>query len=217
MASTSLLRTQKTTSTQANSSQPWSDQECSTEVLANALSGLTVGASTAAATPGSDATAAFAVQGVTGGKSIPTTLDAETTKVIGTVRIGASQTVGLVAGTALVGKVGIDQTTPGSTNATQVKQYTGTPSNFALASADATVFTLAAGEVGFIQNLSADAPLAVKFGASASTSSLSLILKASTAASDGTGGSILIDRWVGAVSVAKMTGTASYIAWKQTA
>lgn len=50
--------------------------------------------------------------------SIPVaaTLAAETTKVIGTVNIAASQTVGLVAGAALIGKVGIDQTTPGTTN-----------------------------------------------------------------------------------------------------
>lgn len=36
------------------------------------------------------------------------------------VNINAGQTVGLVAGAALVGKVGIDQTTPGTTNAVQV-------------------------------------------------------------------------------------------------
>ena len=36
------------------------------------------------------------------------------------VNINAGQTVGLIAGTALVGKVGIDQTTPGTTNAVQV-------------------------------------------------------------------------------------------------
>jgi hypothetical protein len=68
-------------------------------------------------------------------------LTAETTKVIGTVNVAASQTIGLAAGTAeigklaaglanigdvdvasiaagtnLIGKVGIDQTTPGTTN-----------------------------------------------------------------------------------------------------
>lgn len=36
------------------------------------------------------------------------------------VNINAGQTVALVAGAALVGKVGIDQTTPGTTNAVQV-------------------------------------------------------------------------------------------------
>jgi hypothetical protein len=97
------------------------------------------------------------------------------------------------------------------------QQLTGVPSNFTIGTADATVFTLAAGEVGFIQNLSADAPLAVKKGAAASTSSFNFILAKGTAASDGTGGAIRIDDWIGVVSVAKMTGTASYIAWKQAA
>lgn len=97
------------------------------------------------------------------------------------------------------------------------KQFTGVPSSFALQSADQTVFTLAAGEVGFIQNHSADAPLAVKYGASASTISLSFILKACTAAADGSGGAVRIDNWQGVVSVAKMAGTASYSAWKQAA
>jgi hypothetical protein len=54
------------------------------------------------------------------------TLAAETTKVIGTVNISASQTVGLVAGTALVGKVGLDQTTPGTTNAVSLAQIGST-------------------------------------------------------------------------------------------
>lgn len=94
-------------------------------------------------------------------------------------------------------------------------QYTGTPSSYAILSADGTVFTLAAGEIGFIQNLSADAPLAVKYGASASTTSLNFILAAGTADSDGKGGAIRIDNWVGVVSVAKMTGTGKYLAWKQ--
>lgn len=44
------------------------------------------------------------------------TLAAETTKVIGTVNIASSQTVGIVAGSAIIGKTGIDQTTPGTTN-----------------------------------------------------------------------------------------------------
>lgn len=110
--------------------------------------------------------------------------------------------------------VSISQITPGTTNGVQPKQYTGVPSSFSIQTADATVFTLAAGQIGFIQNLSADAPLAVKYGANASSSSLNFILPASTAASDGTGGAYKIDDWIGAVSVAKMTGTASYLAWK---
>lgn len=95
------------------------------------------------------------------------------------------------------------------------KQLTGVPSSFAIQTADQTVFTLAAGEVGFIQVLSADAPLAVKLGSGASNASLNFILAAGTAANDGTGGAIRIDNWVGPVSVAKMAGTSSYLAWKQ--
>ena len=98
---------------------------------------------------------------------------------------------------------------------TSPRQLAGVPSSFAIQTADATVFTLAAGEIGFIQNLSADAPLAVKLGASASTTSLNYILAACTAASDGKGGAVRIDDWIGAVSVAKMTGTASYLAFKR--
>lgn len=99
--------------------------------------------------------------------------------------------------------------------ATSPKKTTSVPSSATIASADGTVFTLAEGERGFIQNLSADAPLAVKYGTAASTISLHLILAACTAASDGKGGFIMIDDYTGVVSVAKMTGTASYVAWKQ--
>jgi hypothetical protein len=110
-----------------------------------------------------------------------------------------------------------DAVAAGPTGGATVKsrQLSGVPSSFAIQTADQTVFTLAAGEVGFIQNLSADAPLAVKKGAGASTTSLNFILAKSVAASDGTGGSVQIDDWIGVVSVAKMTGTASYLAWKQ--
>jgi hypothetical protein len=118
------------------------------------------------------------------------------------------------AGTNLIGKVSIDQTTAGSTNGVQQKQYTGVPSSFAVATANGTVFTLAAGERGFIQNLDDSDALGVKYGASASTSSFSFILPCGVAADDGRGGSVVIDDWIGAVSVVAMTGTARYIAWK---
>jgi len=93
-------------------------------------------------------------------------------------------------------------------------QGAGVPSSFTKATADGTVFTLAKGEVGFIQNLD-DAALAVKLGASASTTSFNVILQAGSAADDGKGGFIYITDYVGAVSVAAMSGTASYIAWKR--
>lgn len=122
----------------------------------------------------------------------------------------------IASGTGSTGgtPVSISQTTPGTTNAVQPKQYTGVPSSFTIQTADADVFTLAAGQIGFIQNLSADAPLAVKYGTGATSSSLNFILPASTGASDGTGGAYKISDWIGVVSVAKMTGTASYLAWK---
>jgi len=93
-------------------------------------------------------------------------------------------------------------------------QSAAAPSTFTIATADGTVFTLARGEVGFIQNLD-DAALAVKLGASASTTSLNMILQAGTAADDGKGGFTYITDYVGAVSVAAMSGTARYIAWKR--
>lgn len=59
-----------------------------------------------------------------GTNAVNATLSAETTKVIGTVNIAVSQTVGLVAGANVIGKVGIDQTTPGTTNGVQVTNAT---------------------------------------------------------------------------------------------
>lgn len=97
---------------------------------------------------------------------------------------------------------------------TQPKQTAAAPSNFTIGTANATVFTLAEGERGFIQNLD-DAPLAVKLGAGAATDSFNMILQAGTAASDGKGGFVMIETHIGAVSVCAMSGTASYIAWKQ--
>ena len=89
-----------------------------------------------------------------------------------------------------------------------------TPSTATIDTADGPVFTLSPGEVGFIQNLD-DAALAVKLGASASTTSLSMILQAGTAADDGKGGFTYLTDYTGVVSVAAMTGTARYIAWKR--
>jgi hypothetical protein len=114
--------------------------------------------------------------------------------------VGASATGELAAKVIVVGTVG----TPQSSTA---------PSSFTVATATGTVFTLAAGERGFIQNLD-DATLHVKLGASASTASFNFLLKASVAADDGSGGYISIENWIGAVSVAPSTGAARYVAWK---
>lgn len=97
---------------------------------------------------------------------------------------------------------------------TQAKQSAAAPSTATIGTTNDTVFTLVEGERGFIQNLD-DAALAVKLGASASTTSLNMILQAGTAADDGKGGFVMIDTYIGAVSVAAMSGSPRYIAWKQ--
>lgn len=121
------------------------------------------------------------------------------------------------AGTTDAGTQRVVLPTDQSSIPTTVKQYAGVPSNFAVATADGTVFTLAAGEKGFIQNLDSADALAIKLGASASTSSFNFILNAGSAADDGRGASVQIDDWIGVVSVATMSGTGRYIAWKQAA
>jgi hypothetical protein len=93
-------------------------------------------------------------------------------------------------------------------------QSAAAPSTSSPATANTTVFTLAKGEIGFIQNLD-DAALAVKLGASASTTDFNLILQAGSAADDGKGGFIYITDYTGVVSVCAMSGTARYIAWKR--
>ena len=95
---------------------------------------------------------------------------------------------------------------------TQAVQSAAVPSNSTVGTTDATVFTVAIGEVGFIQNLD-DAALHVKLGASCSTTDYHFVLKAGSAAADGNGGFLEIDDYTGVVSVAAAAGTASYMAW----
>lgn len=83
-----------------------------------------------------------------------------------------------------------------------------------MGTADATVFTLAKGEVGFVQNLNTEA-LALKQGADATTADFSMILQAGAAQDDGKGGFIYLTDYVGPVSLASMSGEARYIAWKR--
>lgn len=92
------------------------------------------------------------------------------------------------------------------------KQSSAVP-NFTPVTADGTVFTLAAGEKGFIQNLD-DAAVYVKYGATASSTSFNYVLKAGTAANDGLGGVVVIDDWIGVVSIAAATGSPRVAAWK---
>ena len=87
-----------------------------------------------------------------------------------------------------------------------------TVSSYAVLTAAGTVFTLGPGEVGVVHN-SNNATLFVKLGPGASATSYNQILKAGTAAADGTGGVITITNFVGDVSVFSST-TYSYTAYK---
>jgi len=92
---------------------------------------------------------------------------------------------------------------------TEAVPSTGTP-----VTSDGTVFTLAAGEVGFIQNLD-DAAVYVKLGSSASASDAHYLLQAGDAANDGKGGYVSITDYIGAVSIAAAAGNPRVLAWKR--
>lgn len=95
---------------------------------------------------------------------------------------------------------------------TVLPKQLSTQSTFTSVTAPGTVFTIAAGQKGIIQNLAA-AALYVKLGASASSSSFSFILPACTVALDGTSPPFTIDDFIGAVSIKAATGTESAIAY----
>lgn len=92
------------------------------------------------------------------------------------------------------------------------KQYT-TPSNFVPVTTNGNAVTILAGEVGFIQNLD-DAAVYVKYGAEASASDFNFVLKAGTASNDGLGGLVVIDNFIGTVSIFAATGAPRVAAWK---
>lgn len=100
----------------------------------------------------------------------------------------------------------------GGSFTTVVQQY-DTVSNASPITGDGDLFTLAAGEKGFIQNLD-DAAVYVRYGTGASSSAFQFVLKAGTAANDGNGGSVVIDDWIGVVSIAAATGSPRVIAYK---
>lgn len=90
------------------------------------------------------------------------------------------------------------------------KPTSSAPSNSAPITAAADI-TLAAGERLFIQNLGTN-PLFVRRGTGATASLFNYVLPAGGTADDGTGGSLVVDDFIGAVSFA---GTSvRYNAWK---
>lgn len=112
--------------------------------------------------------------------------------------------VSLAAGTAVIGKVSIDQTTPGTTNAVEVIKVpkASAVANRTTVSAAATALAANSSRKNWhIQNLGLG-PLCVKLGASASTSDFDFVLQACTANDDGKGGSFWDDSYTGIVTVA---------------
>lgn len=99
----------------------------------------------------------------------------------------------------------------GGSIAITAKQFQSAPSSFAIrTSADG--ITVGAGQKVFIQNLSTTA-LGVKYGAGATTSSISLVLRAGTANDDGQGGSVIIDDFIGTITTVAMTGSPRFVMW----
>jgi hypothetical protein len=108
----------------------------------------------------------------------------------------------------------VQAVTNGKPFPTKVIQYAGVPSDTTIRTADTDVFTLAAGEIGYIQNLASGAGLMVRLGTGATSTTGNFILPKCTADDDGTSPPFKIDFWVGIVSVAKMSGTGRHLAWK---
>lgn len=96
---------------------------------------------------------------------------------------------------------------------TQGKQSSNAPSSFTILTATGDVFTLGAGEIGYIQNLGTN-PMGVKLGTGAAPNSLSTILAAGTVNDDGRGGPMTITNWTGIVSVTTISAAIRYVAWK---
>jgi hypothetical protein len=90
------------------------------------------------------------------------------------------------------------------------KQWTTAPSNFAILTANSDVIVYV-GEKVFIQNLGT-APLFVKRGTGASAASFNYVLQAGGANDDGTGGALVINDFIGTVSIFGVGPR--YNAWK---
>lgn len=112
----------------------------------------------------------------------------------------------LQAGANVIGKVSIDQTTPGTTNAVEVTKLpkSSSATNSGVITSATTVLSSNTSRKNWqIQNLGTN-PLYVRLGASATTSSggYNFILQPGTANDDGKGGSFWDDTYTGVVSVA---------------
>jgi hypothetical protein len=138
-----------------------------------------------------------------------TAMSSDTQTVFSSLPLGLNDGGELGLKVVLIGS-SVDTTGTISVTASE-RQYT-TASTAAPVTANGDAFTLTAGQSGFVQNLD-DEPLFVKLGTGASAASFNYVLKAGTAADDGTGGSVQINNWVGIVSIFA-TGTARASAFK---
>lgn len=87
---------------------------------------------------------------------------------------------------------------------TSSRQYTVVTNT--IVTSDGTAITVSEGQIAFVQNWD-DAAVYVRCGAGASSSNATYLLSAGTAANDGTGGSVLIDNFMGTLSFAAATGS----------
>ena len=99
----------------------------------------------------------------------------------------------------------------GNTGVSYAQKTITTPTDPVIGILDGTVFTLAAGQIGILQNQD-DAALYVRYGGVASNTAYHYVLPACVAAKDGTSPALVIDSWIGIVSVAAATGSPSYTA-----
>lgn len=83
-------------------------------------------------------------------------------------------------------------------------QFTTTTNS--VVTADGTLGTITAGKKALIQNLD-DAAVYVKLGTGASASDFTFMLAAGSAANNGTGGSYMVDDFVGTVSILAAAGS----------
>lgn len=90
-------------------------------------------------------------------------------------------------------------------------QFSNIPSTATITTIAGDLFTLAAGEIGYVQNLGIN-PLYIRRATGATTSAFHYLLSGCNTQDDGTGGTLIIDDHIGIVSI---SGTSPRcIAWK---
>lgn len=99
----------------------------------------------------------------------------------------------------------------GNTGVSYAQKTITTTPVLAGSAAASTAFTLAAGQIGILQN-QAIAALYVRYGGTASATEYHYVIPACVAIKDGTSPALVIDSWIGPVSVFPASGTSNYAA-----